>query len=97
MFRSPFYKFRIIGPVIIAIAIAITVLILFYVWTWLNPAGFWDKLILLILSIVGGFVIFMAFNFIMAIILMFVVMLILKRKMKKVFKKFEESSKMMYE
>lgn len=97
MFRNPFYKFRVLGPVFIAIAIALTVLILFYIWTWLNPAGFWEKLILLILSIVGGFVMFLAFNFIMAMILMFVIMLILKRKMKKVFKKFEESNKMMYE
>ena len=97
MFKDPFYKFRMLGPVIIVIAIVFTALILFYIWTWLNPAGFWEKLILLILSIVGGFVMFLAFSFIISMIFMFIVMLVLKRKMKKIFKKFEKSSRMMYE
>lgn len=97
MVRSPFHKFRILGPVILIITLALTVLILFYIWTWLNPTGFWEKLVLLILSIVGGFLIFVALNFVIAMVFTFIVMLVLRRKMKKVFKKFEESSRMMYE
>lgn len=92
--RPRIYKFRILTPFILLSSILVTGLVLFSIWSWLNPTDLSGKIILLILTIPGAFVIYMAVNLFFAVLFSFIFLMVVRRKIKSTFRKFAENEEL---
>lgn len=90
-------RMKIIGPLSVVTSILLSCLVVLYLWNWLNPIDFWQRLSLLILSLAGGFLLFIVLNIFIAMVFMFIFMLVMRRRFKKTLKKLDKYDKMMYE
>jgi hypothetical protein len=67
------------------LSVLFTFFLIYVFWGILNPAGFWEKLVLSIISAVGGIILFVVINLLISVIVLFVLMHFIKKKIKRTF------------
>lgn len=68
------------GPLIVLVSLVLSIGLMWLGWQYLNPTGFWEKLIMIILTFIGTAILFVIFSLLQLMIYM---PMIIKRTMGK--------------
>jgi hypothetical protein len=76
-----------LGAASVVPSIILTSLLLLYLWSWLAPADFWQRLVALIVVLLVGAVSFVALLVLFSLLMLPLFAILLRRRMRKAFKK----------
>ena len=71
------------GAAGVIIAVVLTLGVINFVWNWLSPSGFWQNLAMLIVSVIGGVILFVV---IMLLLVTALLPWFIKRRMRRMFR-----------